>query len=45
MGSSSAVGSAVVKMIAENSQQSDLVAVVSQYATALKKAISLSQAI
>jgi tryptophan synthase alpha chain len=36
------VGSAVVKMIAENSQRSDLVAVVSQYAREMKKAISVS---
>ena len=35
------VGSAVVKMIAENSQRSDLVAVVSQYAREMKKAISV----
>jgi len=36
------VGSAIVKMIAENSQQSDLVSVVSQYAREMKKAISVS---
>jgi tryptophan synthase alpha chain len=36
------VGSAVVKMIAENSQRSDLVPVVSQYAREMKKAISVS---
>jgi tryptophan synthase alpha chain len=36
------VGSAIVKMIAENSQRSDLVAVVSQYAREMKKAISVS---
>jgi len=36
------VGSAVVKMIAENSQRNDLVAVVSQYAKEMKKAISIS---
>jgi len=36
------VGSAVVKMIAENSQRADLVSVVSQYARELKKAISIS---
>jgi tryptophan synthase alpha chain len=34
------VGSALVKTIAENSQRSDLVAVVSQYARGMKKAIS-----
>lgn len=36
------VGSAIVKMIAENSQRSDLVSVVSQYAREMKKAISIS---
>jgi tryptophan synthase alpha subunit len=36
------VGSAVVKMIAENSHQADLVSVVSQYAREMKKAISVS---
>ncbi|MCJ7547475.1 MAG: tryptophan synthase subunit alpha [Deltaproteobacteria bacterium] len=36
------VGSAVVKMIAENSNRADLVAVVSQYAREMKKAISVS---
>jgi tryptophan synthase alpha chain len=36
------VGSAVVKMIAENSQRSDLVTVVSQYAREMKKAISVA---
>jgi len=36
------VGSAVVKMIAENSQRDDLVTVVSQYAREMKKAISVS---
>jgi tryptophan synthase alpha chain len=36
------VGSALVKMIADNSQQSDLVALVSQYAREMKKAISVS---
>jgi tryptophan synthase alpha chain len=36
------VGSAVVKMIAENSQRGDLVSVVSQYAREMKKAISVS---
>jgi len=35
------VGSAVVKMIAENSQRNDLVSVVSQYAREMKKAISV----
>jgi tryptophan synthase alpha chain len=36
------VGSAIVKMIAENSQRSDLVTVVSEYAREMKKAISVS---
>ena len=36
------VGSALVKLIAENSQRPDLVAVVSQYAGEMKKAISIS---
>jgi tryptophan synthase alpha chain len=36
------VGSAIVKMIAENSQRSDLVSVVSQYTREMKKAISVS---
>jgi tryptophan synthase alpha chain len=36
------VGSAVVKMIAENSQQADLVAVVTQYAREMKESISVS---
>jgi tryptophan synthase alpha chain len=36
------VGSAIVKMIAENSQRGDLVSVVSQYAGEMKKAISVS---
>jgi len=36
------VGSAVVKMITENSQRADLVSVVSQYAGEMKKAISVS---
>jgi tryptophan synthase alpha chain len=35
------VGSAVVKMIAENSQRSDLVSLVSQYAREMKNAISV----
>jgi tryptophan synthase alpha chain len=36
------VGSAIVKMIAENSRRDDLVSVVSQYAREMKKAISVS---
>jgi tryptophan synthase alpha chain len=36
------IGSALVKMIAENTQQSDLVSVVSQYAREMKEAISVS---
>jgi len=36
------VGSAIVKMIAENSPHGDLVTVVSQYAREMKKAISVS---
>jgi tryptophan synthase alpha chain len=36
------VGSAVVKMIAENSQRADLVSVVSQYVREMKQAISVS---
>ena len=36
------VGSAIVKMIEENSNRDDLVAVVSQYAREMKKAISVS---
>lgn len=36
------VGSAIVKMIAENSQRADLVTVVSEYAREMKKAISIS---
>ncbi len=36
------VGSALVKMIADNSQRDDLVAVVSQYAREMKKAIYVS---
>jgi tryptophan synthase alpha chain len=36
------VGSAIVKMIEENSRKEDLVSVVSQYAREMKKAISLS---
>jgi tryptophan synthase alpha chain len=36
------VGSALVKLIAENSQRSDLVALVSQYVGEMKKAISVS---
>jgi len=34
------VGSAIVKMIAENSNRDDLVAVVSHYAREMKKAIA-----
>jgi tryptophan synthase alpha subunit len=36
------VGSAVVKMIAENSQRDDFVSVASEYAREMKKAISVS---
>jgi len=36
------VGSAIVKLIAENSRRADLVSVVSQYAREMKKAISAS---
>jgi tryptophan synthase alpha chain len=36
------VGSAIVRMIAENSQRNDLVSIVSQYAREMKKAIAAS---
>jgi tryptophan synthase alpha subunit len=36
------VGSAIVKMIAENSSREDLVSVVSQYAREMKQVISVS---
>jgi tryptophan synthase alpha chain len=36
------VGSAIVKLIAENSQRNDLVSIVSQYAREMKKAIAAS---
>jgi tryptophan synthase alpha chain len=39
------VGSAVVKMIAENSRQTDLASVVTQYAREMKEAISVSLSI